>query len=83
MCQFTSYILLLVSLTFPMQTAPRDQGRKAVVRRGKRSKAGGRKRRRGQLETVKMREERGKRMEGRERGIKQFHVNFWFDVAKR
>ena len=47
-----------------------------------RQKARGRKKRRGQLETVKMGEERGQRMEGRERGIKQFHVNFWFDVAK-
>ena len=49
----------------------------------KESKAGGRKKRRGQLETVKMGEEKGQRMEGRERGMKQFHVNFWFDVAKR
>ena len=54
-----------------MKTA-RDQGRKAVVMTGKkkaRQKAGGRKKRRGQLETVKMGEERGQRMEGRERGI--------------
>ena len=64
-----------------MQTAARDQERKAVVTRGKRGKAGRKKRIR-QLETVKMGEERGQRMEGRERGIKQFHVNFWFDVAK-
>ena len=51
-----------------MQTAARDQERKAVVTRGKRGKAGRKKRRR-QLETVKMGEERGKKMEGRERGI--------------
>ena len=43
----------------------------------------GRKKRRRQLETEKMGEERGERMEGREKGIKQFHGNFWFDVAKR
>ena len=51
-----------------MQTAARDQERKAVVTRGKRGKAGRKKRRR-QLETVKMGEERGQRMEGREKGI--------------
>ena len=51
-----------------MQTAARDQERKAVVTRGKRRKAGRKKRIR-QLETVKMGEERGQRMEGREKGI--------------
>ena len=29
------------------------------------------------------RRERGQRMEGRERGRKQFHLNSWFEVAKR
>ena len=42
---------------------PRKEG--CIVTMGKRSKAGGRKKRRGQLEAVKMREERGLRMEGR------------------
>ena len=51
-----------------MQKAARDQERKAVGTREKRGKAGRKKRRR-QLETVKMGEERGQRMEGRERGI--------------
>ena len=51
-----------------MQTAARDQERKAVVTRGKRRKVGRKKRIR-QLETVKMGEERGQRMEGREKGI--------------
>ena len=51
-----------------MQTAARDQERKAVVKRGKRGKAGRKKRIR-QLETVKMGGERGQRMEGREKGI--------------
>ena len=55
-----------------MQTAARDQERKAVVTRGKRGKAGGRKKRRRQLETVKMGEERGKRMEGTERNESNF-----------
>ena len=62
-----------------MQTAARDQERKAVVTRGKRRKAGRKKRIR-QLETVKMGEERGQRMEGREKGIS---CEFLFDVAKR
>ena len=51
-----------------MQTAARDQERKAVVTRGKRGKAGRKKRIR-QLETVKIGEERGQRMEGIEKGI--------------
>ena len=84
---YVSFFFFFFTTYFPnlsMKTA-RDQGRKAVVMTGKkkaRQKARGRKKRRGQLETVKMGEERGQRMEGRERGIKQFHVNFWFDVAK-
>ena len=57
---------------FPTQTAARDQERTTVVTRGKRSKAGGRKKRKRQLETVKMGEERGKRMEGRERNESNF-----------
>ena len=43
------YVLLLISRTFPTQTAARDQERKAVVTRGKRGKAGSRKKRRRQL----------------------------------
>ena len=37
----------------------------------------------GKLKTVKTGEERGQRMEGRESGRKKFHLNSWFEVAKR
>ena len=50
---------------------------------GKRSKAGGKKKRRRKLKTVKRGEERGQRMERRERRRKQFHLNSWFEVAQR
>ena len=83
LCQFLlHFTTYFPNVSYVNSERPRTEG---CSNDGKKeSKAGGRKKRRGQLETVKMGEEKGKRMEGRERGRKQLrHVKSWFLKAKR
>ena len=62
------YISPLICLTRVSYVNSKRRRKEGCSNEGKRGKAE-RKKRRGQLETVKMGEERGQRMEGRERGI--------------
>ena len=83
LCQFLlHFTTYFTNVSCVNSKRPRKEGCSNEWKK-KRQEAGVGKKRRKQLDTEKMGEERKKRMEGRERGIKQFHGNFWFDVAKR
>ena len=85
LCQFLlHFTTYFTNVSYVNSKRPKKEGcSNEWGKKGRSQEAGGRKKRRRQRETVKMGEEREERMDGRERGIKQFHGNFWFDVAKR
>ena len=71
LCQFLSHFTTYFpKVSYVNSKRSRKEG--CSNERGKESKAGGRKRRRRQLETAKMGEERGKQMERRERNESNF-----------
>ena len=73
-CQFLLHFTTYFhNVSYVNSKRPRMEG---CSNEGKRSKAGGRKKRSRKLKTVKTGEEKGKRMEGREKGTKAISSEF-------